>query len=304
MSPWLRLIARLAVAGALLYTITRWVVSPAELLENVVAADPYWLLLAAIMTPVGVLLQWWKWRRLVQASLPEIGEADILLSLFTGFGLGLLTPGRLGELGRGAHWPGARARATALAAADRLASSLVTLVAGAAWVVYYLPISWGVSCGLAMVGIGVSWRRFGSRLAAQLALRWDMACLTDIPRNVWVSNSLAAIAFNVVFCLQMFCLLRATGAIALSAVFAIPAMFALKTLLPISFMDLGVREAAGVLVLGSVGVAATTAVQASLMLFGLNVLLPGVAGLLVLAIGHRTTHFSSPSQRIELVHVR
>ncbi len=304
MSPWIRFVARLAVAGALLYTIATWIVSPAELLAGAASADPYWLLLAAMMTPVGLLLQWWKWRRLVQASLPEIGEADILLSLFTGFGLGLLTPGRLGELGRGAHWPGARARATALAAADRLVSSLVTLAAGAAWAVYCMPISWGVWCGLAMIGIGVSWRQFGSRLAAQLALRWDMTCLTDIPRNVWMSNTLAALLFNVVFCLQMFCLLRATGAIALWALFAIPAMFALKTLLPISFMDLGVREAAGVVVLGGVGVAATTAVQASLMLFGLNVLLPGVAGLLVLSIGRQTTHFSSPSQRIELVHVR
>jgi hypothetical protein len=75
-------------------------------------------------------------------------------------------------------------------------------------------------------------------------------------------------------------------------------------LLPISFMDLGVREAASVVVFGSVGVAAATAVQASLMLFGLNVLLPGLAGLLLMSFGSHAVRFSPPSQRVEFAHGR
>jgi hypothetical protein len=75
-------------------------------------------------------------------------------------------------------------------------------------------------------------------------------------------------------------------------------------LLPISLMDLGVREGAAVAVLGAVGVAAATAVQAALMLFGLNVLVPGLAGLLVLSLGTRTTRLPNSTQRVEFAHVR
>ena len=77
------------MATALLYGIVRWIAPPADLLAAAAAAEPRWLLLAAALTPIGLVLQWWKWRRLVRAGLPRIGERDILNSLFAGFGLGL-----------------------------------------------------------------------------------------------------------------------------------------------------------------------------------------------------------------------
>ena len=69
-------------------------------------------------------------------------------------------------------------------------------------------------------------------------------------------------------------------------------------------MDLGVREAAAIAVLGPVGVTAATAVQSSLLLFGMNVLLPGLAGLLVLARGTETSSLSNSNPRVEFAHVR
>ena len=119
-----------------------------------------------------------------------------------------------------------------------------------------------------------------------------------------MGNIVAAIVFNMLFFVQMFCLLRATGPLSVDAVIAIPIMFALKTLLPISLMDLGVREGAAIAVLGFVGVGAAPAVQASLMLFGLNVLAPGLAGLLVLFLNTRATHLPTSTQRVEFAHVR
>jgi len=291
---------RLSVATALLYVIVRWIAPPADLLAAAAAAEPRWLLLAAALTPIGLVLQWWKWRRLVRAGLPRIGERDILSSLFAGFGLGLLTPGRLGELGRGAGWSGDRFRAMMLAGADRLVSSLVTLVAGVGCALYTVPAAWVVWAVLAVLAVGVSLRKFWgtARLASLLS------ALADVSRAAWVGNIVAAIVFNMLFFAQMLCLLRAAGPLSVDAVIAIPIMFALKTLLPISLMDLGVREGAAIAVLGSVGVGAATAVQASLMLFGLNVLAPGLAGLLVLFLNTRTTHLPTSTQRVEFAHVR
>ena len=287
---------RLVVATALLSGILVWIAPPADLLAAVAAAQPRWLLSAAALTPMGLVLQWWKWRRLVRVGLPHIGERDILRSLFAGFGLGLLTPGRLGELGRGSLWPGDRLQALTLAAADRLVSSVATLVAGAACALYTFPAAWGLWAVLAVLVAGLSLRRFSSCLSDRLAVWRQRSALANVSRSAWLGNIVAAILFNMLFFIQMFCLLRATGPLNVEVVVAIPILFALKTLLPISLMDLGVREAAAAAVLGSVGVAAATAVQASLMLFGLNVLAPGLAGLLVLSLGTRAAPLPTSTQ--------
>ena len=123
-----------------------------------------------------------------------------------------------------------------------------------------------------------------------------------VGRQGWQQNLAAAILFNGLFFAQMYCLLRALGPVEPQAMLAIPMMFAAKTLLPISWLDLGIREGAAIVVLGTAGVLPAVAVQAALMLFAMNVLAPGVAGLLVLCLD--APEASHPSQRAELAHVR
>ena len=67
---------------------------------------------------------------------------------------------------------------------------------------------------------------------------------------------------------------------------AVPAVFALNTLLPIAFLDLGIRVAAAVLVFSALNVAEEPALVASILVFALNVLLPALAG--CIWIGVRT----------------
>ncbi len=294
---------RLLVAVALLYGIGRWIASPTELLDAAMSAQPRWLLLAAALSPVGLLLQWWKWRRLLRDSMPQVGEGDILRSLFAGFGLGLLTPGRLGELGRGAGLSKDRRRATALAGADRLLSGGITLLIGLLCASYTAP-----SLALWCVGvIGASgtllWYARGWGRPERLILWYQRSALADVTGPAWAGNVIAALLFNLLFFAQMFCLLRAAGPLSVDAVVAIPTMFALKTMLPISLMDLGVREGAAVAVLGVAGVTATIAIQASLMLFALNVLAPGLAGLGFLFFGMRSMSRPTNSKRVEFAHV-
>ncbi len=50
---------------------------------------------------------------------------------------------------------------------------------------------------------------------------------------------------------------------------------------PVTLGELGIREGASVLLLGTVGVPAAAALSASLLLFGINVLLPAVPGALL-----------------------
>jgi hypothetical protein len=301
---------RLTVAAGLLLGIANWLVPPAQLLAAFTSLHSSWLLLAASLGLLGLVVQWWKWRRLVHDGLPAISESEILRSLFVGFGLGMLTPGRLGELGRGLGWPGGRIRATTLTAADRHISSLVTLTIAAGCALYFVSSAWRLACvGLILAIVGIASfasvrRRFGRSLTERLLRRLGVSPNLGVTRAGWRSNASAAVLFNLIFLLQMLCILRASGPVASETAIAIPIMFALKALLPISFMDLGVREGAAIAVLGPLGVSAVIAVQSSLLLFTMNVLLPGVAGLLVLARGTNHPSLTNSNPRVEFAHVR
>ena len=95
-----------------------------------------------------------------------------------------------------------------------------------------------------------------------------------------------SLAFNLVFMVQFYWFCAAGGVGGMAIFVAVPAVFALKTLLPIAFLDLGVREAAAVLVFSALNAAEQPAFIASILVFGLNVLLPALAG--TIWIGART----------------
>ncbi len=280
--------ARVAVGLVLLAVVVGLTTSPQALLRTMAGLDLRFAGAAVALLPVGLVLQWWKWRVLLRAAAPEVSGADALRSLLAGFGLGLITPGRLGELGRGLVLPGRRMAATQLALADRMTSAGVTLLAGAlsAFLIPGIGGGWilvGAAAALAIGGAG--WyllRRCRHRL------QW-LEVLGAVPPLGWAANICGSAIFNLVFFGQFHLLLLAAGPLPPSVFWSVPAVFALKTLLPISFLDLGVREFAAVSVLGLAGVAPAVALQAALLLCAVNLVAPGLAGLIVLGQGRWST---------------
>lgn len=59
-----------------------------------------------------------------------------------------------------------------------------------------------------------------------------------------------------------------------------------KSMLPISIGDLGIRESAAVFFLGKIGLAESTAFNASILLFLINLVIPSMIGL-VLVLKYR-----------------
>ena len=288
---------RLVVAAVALVAVVRLTTSPEQLWLAASRLEAPYLVLATVLMPVGILLQWYRWHALLHDALPGLPGAHVWRSLLAGFGLGLLTPGRLGELGRGVALPGRAGAATGLAVADRLLSSSVTLAAGCVTAFVLLSPVLAAACGAGVAAI------FGGLSLARGRLTtgaWFQP-LRCVRRRTWALCALAALGFNLVFFSQLLLLLRAGGDLPPGTALAIPGVFALKTLLPVSFLDLGIREGAAVFVLAGVGVDATVAVQASLLLVAINVLLPGVAGLLSLGLRAPAGSTATP---IELVHVR
>ena len=77
---------------------------------------------------------------------------------------------------------------------------------------------------------------------------------------------------------QFYWLVRGNQGFNVVLILAIPAVFALKALLPVGFLDIGVREAAAVFVFTALHLEAQAAFVASVILFLTNVCLPAVLG--------------------------
>ena len=261
-------------------------VEPARIWAVGVRLDPMTGAAVAVLGALGIGVQFIKWRLMLRWRAPGTNQRQCLESLFVGFGLGCLTPGRLGELGRGIFLPGRTLEWGALSAIDRIGSTAVTTFAAVAGLVILLPPATAVAL-VTFSGLLLSTILLSTGRMSALTDRWEptravATIVAQIPGRMWLQSLSLSVAFNLVFFSQFWLLLNAFGEIAPSTIWAIPAVFAVKALLPISLLDVGVREIAAMLVLAPLRVDPEIAFAAAFTLFLVNVLAPGLAGVVVI----------------------
>ena len=260
--------AKIALALALLGGAI-WYLEPAELLAAAGQVGGDKVLICGAIALMGIGVQWMKWQLLLRDQIPEVDGRDALYSLLGGAALGLVTPNRVGELGRGVFLGRSRTKAALLTVVDKLSSATVTLGLGAvaAWIL------WPHLRGFLLLLVCI--------LGALLYWGWRRQ-QTSGP-VAWGAIAGLSVLFNVIFMAQFFYLVASSVGADLVVVLAVPVVFALKTLLPLSFLDLGVREAAAILVFSSLGLEPQPAFVASLIIFVCNVCLPAGLGWLWIA---------------------
>ena len=262
------------------------------------------LVLAFFWMVLNFFLQFHKWRFILRRHCPDIRNAEVFGSLIAGFTLGIITPGRLGELGRGFFLRGRNKwLLTGLSLIDKMSNNVAILILGSLAFYFYLKEVYSLS-------IFVLWPYSGLVLLVWLGLGLLIYRLTDIAS--WLEKKVAAkprlrrlrpffvgleafdvlsagkllaysVAIYLVIFIQFVTLLRAMAPVPfLPALAGVAATMFSKTLLPVSLGDLGVREAAAVYFLHQVGVARVQAFDAALMLFGMNILLPSVLGVFLI----------------------
>ncbi|MFH1571143.1 MAG: lysylphosphatidylglycerol synthase domain-containing protein [Gemmatimonadota bacterium] len=240
----------------------------------------------AALSLVGLAIQWRKWHRLLVAVRPGSAPGESLRSLLGGFSLGLLSPGRVGELGRGLFLPDRRVPASAAALCDRATSFGVTVVLGLAGLAVSEPRSaLAAASGLA-VALTLGWVigrrprtwRWTRLEATRRHLTRAVVALRDIGPRGWGRAAAWSLAFNAVFLAQFYLFVRAWGPVPLSLLPYIPAIFAAKAVLPIGFGDLGPREAAAVFIFSRLGLDPMVGLNAALLIFVTNVVAPALAG--------------------------
>lgn len=211
-----------------------------------------------------------------------------------------MTPGRVGEHARVLVFAGqSRAQLAGLSLLDRLVSSLVTVLAGAACLAL-LPGGWlPAPLGRAVVTYAaLSVFAHAGVLALLLAPRHLLALCDRWAwlrgRDAWqqVRSGLVAVeprrrlallgwslAFWACFILQFSLLVRGLGFGDPRIPAAAGGTFLLTALFPFSLGDLGLRELFSGVLFSTLGAEPSLVVTASLVLFGINVLLPALVAL-------------------------
>jgi uncharacterized membrane protein YbhN (UPF0104 family) len=266
-------------------------------------ARPGWALAALALLPANVGLEAYRWHRLVRRVAPAVRFRTALAAVVAGYPLGQLTPGRLGDyVGRVLYLRAVPAGASAaLTFAERMATLACCLVFGLA----ALPFFFAANAGLATVAWAAVVAVAAGGTAGLLAclLHPDLgrrALATLLPfarlRRAFATldrfdgaDALGLLALSAlryaVFSTQFVLLVRAFDpAAALGGAYLGVALvfFAKSAVPPVTLGDLGVRESAAVFFLGFYGVAEAAAFNASLGLFAVNILLPALAGLVLL----------------------
>jgi len=300
------LVVRLALTVLLIWFVVSRI-EPRQAAEAIGSSLPWGLLWVLLLLPVNLGLQWSRWFVLLRAAdLPVSARASAAM-MFGGFSLGFLTPGRLGELGRGSLVRGEH-DAIAIAGLTVVERSL-SLVGGVGVAILAMIIggygNWWKWSLIVLIYSGALWlalhpprmvdllRRVSPLLPAGLRERvttgarrfvqgWHLA-----GRRATLTALLLSVLQVVVVLLQLTGVYHAsgTGAPLLTVLGAWAVVMGAKYFLPVAVGDIGVRESLAVLVFTDRNLPTAAAVGAALIIYLCNVLLPALAGTAAVVLG-------------------
>jgi uncharacterized protein (TIRG00374 family) len=288
------LAARFLVSAIVLYIIislVQW--------QNIIAAyqsaDGRWIALAVLLLLFNIGIRTFKWRTMLRSvkNAPTIAEA--FGSVMLGISLGSFTPGEIGEFaGRAVHIVDAkRTHLVGLTLLDKVQISIVTGCAGLvslACITINNPLLVGALILVIAVLSGVFILCLGRIALLTLRLHFSLFQKSWLKRivegfNLLKSKQVCAtvmftLVYYIVLILQMFCLINAFSKISLVHAFVgTSAMMFVKSLLPISIGDLGIREAGSIYFFSFYDISQAAALNASVMLFFINIVIPSIAGI-------------------------
>lgn len=274
------------------------IAGPEDVAAALLRADPWWLVAALALVPVNIGLEAYRWGRLVRRLEPSVRHRDILRAVVGSYPLGLLTPGRVGDyVGRAVYLraipPGASATLTFV---ERMATLAACLIGGLVALGPYLatvaspsPL-WPAVTAVGAIATGAILvlvlfpglaRTIVTTLMPWKPVERAVSAFAQIPREEGVTLLALSALRYVVFSAQFVLLAHAVAPDAgwAGLWLSVALIFFAKSAVPqITLGDLGIREGAAVFFMGAYGVEAAAALDASLTLFALNLLLPAVVG--------------------------
>ena len=288
---WVKFALAVAILLVLIYWI-RW----EDLIQSLMTARFEMLLLALVLLIPNVLAQGLRWRYLLRRQTSGVPRKEIVASLFLGWTLGILTPGRVGQFARAFAVPSAPTLPTiGLTIVDKLFTLVWIVLLGAAGFFSFFAVPPGISWIWIPITIAILWialsprtlNRLLRKICIVLPFREKLLKIISTLEHLNTRDCLVAHAFSLltvaIFFSQFVLLISAFFPISyFDGMRATSAMIFVKTALPITFGELGVGEAASIHFFGQFGVDKAAAFNASILAFFINLVIPSLIGLLFL----------------------
>ncbi|MDP8205849.1 MAG: lysylphosphatidylglycerol synthase transmembrane domain-containing protein [Candidatus Electryonea clarkiae] len=302
-STWATWLLKALVAAGLLFYLVR-AINLADIIDAIQNASHGFLIAAFVLSLVNITVQCLRWRLFVSTDVPNITFFRCLSSLLGGFAIGLITPGRIGEIGRIflLKVP-SRIRLAGLHVLDKMYTFGAIALSGPLLLFLFPGFRSVVPESLTM-GIGILvgilpliylWFAIDPRVlkslfyGIQIAFRSKpkIAKVIEAFDGLTIYHTSRALILTLI---QLGIILTQFFLITLSfqpvrwlvAAHTYSVVLFIKTALPVSLGSLGIGEWAAVSLYHRYGIADTTAFSSSLLLFGMNVLLPALVGLIIL----------------------
>ena len=297
--------AKIAIAAGLIFYIVRHI-NVYDIYLTVQQSNTAFIIIAILLLPLNVYLQYKKWELTCSNFLNYTAKGRILRSLFYGFSAGIFTPLRVGEFfARAIPIEGRPVLHIAAASfADKLFTLIMVAFCGAlastAYLFYFYNIPYYTIFSMLFVIIAlfglviylfITESFWDNVLTGKLkdkkifsAYKEKFALLKMTGRHYSLKMLALSFGFYACYIIQFSFLLAAFSGKYKTIVYIWISnliMFS-KTLIPISFGELGVREGASVYFVQKFGESAAAGFNASIFLFLINVMIPAAAGMILL----------------------
>jgi uncharacterized protein (TIRG00374 family) len=261
------------------------------------------LVIACLLWIPTQWLQFVKWDLVARTAGGDVPRSDIHRGYWVGYTLGVMTPGRIGQLGRALVLRNcSTATAIGIGVVERGYTALVinalgifslALLPSLGWMSdMQMPPLWiraGVGlAALLLLVLGIfpriilrPLRAFANRLRIRSKLNQALDVVGAVKLSMAISLTLLSVLSLASSLLQFVLLTHAMGydIPILAGMFAGLLTFFVKGMLPITIGSLGVGEWVAVYCFRGLGVEPSVAVAASLFLFFINVFIPSLIGL-------------------------
>jgi uncharacterized membrane protein YbhN (UPF0104 family) len=250
---------------------------------------PLPFVIALVLLPVNFTMLIVKWRYLLSPSV-KATRGQLIRSVIGGYAFVLATPGQVGEFSRALFIPGeSKLRLIGLVAVDKVTAFLITALlgllslglwhSGAAYlpaVIFAGLLTWLLLRPRQFLAVTV--RIFRKLPLKQKTFRF-LEGFRGLSTRRLIVLLLMSLLYFFIYSLQFYALLWAFEDVAVLTMIICFPLVMLVNSVPVTIGGLGVREGASVLFFSQFAVQESSALGAALLLFAINILIPGLCGL-------------------------
>ena len=250
--------------------------------------------IACALAPVFLLLKAAKWHMLAR-TVRDVGFKESARSFMVGMSVGVLTPGRIGEVARASQFEGDRGKMVTLVAVDKAMDVLVVVVLGIMFGFSIVPLAltaaYVVVASLALAFMARPSTAVTHAAAALERLPWvGESTLPEGIKGAVVSPPtgallkalvLTVLAYGTVMVQFHFLLLGFGAILGLGTTLAVLPIVVLVKSVPLTIASLGIREGTAMVAFGPHGIKPEVAVAAAFASFLATTAVAALAGLKV-----------------------